>query len=401
MYTVNQIFSTALRPFSGVSRNSFLDPNGIIADAVRSVSNNVTIVESKRVIPLLPALYTGDNLYAAPSDIDAVIGFYPYDRRETTTINNTSPLAIGRDTYNTRNDFAVEYRNGVKMLRVQPGSILDTPIMVNQCDSLTADGTVTISGDGANLNTNSIFYLNGTAAIDFDIVPSGGSATITFTDMIDKDMSSITRDGVISLGLFVPAGLESRLTSLTLRIGNDPSNYYEMTTTTTAYGSSFIHGFNIARFERRGATTVGTVDEAAIDYVTLTVIHSLSETVTGVKLDAIAAHKGIGYQLEYYSNHYFMDKTTGAFKEAPTDGGLLDKVYFGKEAYELVVREAQKIMDYNLRGEKGGRVYQAAERELMGIWGDFDNPGLYQQYRLQFPSEKRSVITQYTNTHYE
>lgn len=397
MYTVNQIFSTALRPFSGVSRNSFLSPNGIIADAVRSVSNNVTIVESKRVVPLLPALYTGDNLYAAPDDADAITGFYPYDGRENTVINRSSPLTIGRDTHNFRSDYALEYRNGVKMLRVQPGAILDTPIMVNQCDSLTADGTAAASGDAANLNVNSIFYLNGTAAIDFDIVPSGGSATISFTDMIAKDISAITRDGVFSLGIFVPAGLESKVISLTLRIGNDDANYYQMTTTKTAYGSSFIHGFNIARFERRGATTVGSVDETAIDYVTLTVTHALTETVVGVKLDAIAAHKGIGYQLEYYSNHYFMDKTTGAFKAEPTDGGLLDKVNVGKEAYELVVLEAEKIMDQNLRGEKSGRVYQNAERELMGVWGDFSNPGLYEQYRLRHPSERRSVITQYTN----
>lgn len=401
MYTVNQVFSTALRAFSGASRNSFLDPNGIIADSVRSVSNNVTLVESKRVIPLLPALYTGDNVYAAPEDLDTVIGFYPYDNRENTTIGGASPLTIGRDTNNLRNDFTVEYRNGVKVLRVQPGYIQDTPIVINKCDSLTEDGTVAVSSDAGNVNVNTIFYLNGTAAIDFDITPSAGSATVTFTDMTAKDISTMTRDGVFSLGVFVPVGLESNITSLTLRVGSDASNYDEMTTTTTAYGSSFIHGFNIARFERRGATTTGTVDEDNITYIQFTITHTLSTAVTGVKLDAIAAHKGIGYQLEYYSDYYFTDKTTGAFKIEPTDGGLLDKVNVGKEAFELVVREAQKIMDQLLRGEKSGRVYQSAERELMGVWGDFSNPGLYEQYRLRFPSERRSMITPYTELHYE
>jgi len=397
MYTVNNIFTSALRAFSGVSENSFLSPNGIIEDAVRAVSNNIQIVENKRTVPLLPALYTGDNLYPAPSDLDNIIGFYPYNNAAVNTINKAAPLTINRDTYNTGTNFATEYRNGVKMIRVQPGYVIDTPIILHACDSTTADGTVAVSGDGSNLDINEVMYLNGTASLDFDITASGGSATITFTGITARDISTITRDGAFSLGMFIPAGLEGNVTSISLKVGTDASNYYEMTATTTAYGAAFIHGFNIVRFERRGATETGTVDEEDITFLESTLTHTLAAAteVAGIKFDAIAAHKGIGYQLEYYSGYYFIDKTTGAFKQSPTDNGMLDQVTFGKEVFELAVREAQKIMDHSLRGGKAGTVYQAAERDLNGIWGDFSNPGMYENYRLKFPSERRSTITSY------
>lgn len=401
MYTVNDIFTSALQPFSGVSRNSFRSPNDVIYDAVRTVSNTVQIVEAKRVVPLLPALYSGDNLYAVPADFDTPIGFYPYDNRQIESINRTNPASISRDTYNVGRDFAIEYRNGAKLLRIQPGSLSISPTMVNQCDSLTADGTVAVSGDAASLALNTVFFLNGTASIDFNIVPSGGSATVTFTDMISKDLSAITRDGVFSVGVFVPVELENKITSLTLVVGTDASNYYTMTASTTAYGGAFTQGFNIVRFERRSASETGTIDDTDITYLALTITHTATTTVTGVKIDAFSAHKGIGFSMEYYGNYFFIQKNSTTYLQKPTDNALLDTVIFGKEVFELVVREAQKIMDQQLRGEKAGTVYQQAERDLQGIWGDFSNPGLYEQYRLKFPSERRSVITQYADSYYE
>ena len=73
------------------------------------------------------------------------------------------------------------------------------------------------------------------------------------------------------------------------------------------------------------------------------------------------------------------------------------KIVIDNDAYNLVVAEAQKIMDMELRGESGGAVYKIAERTLRGIWGDFSNPGAYEKYRLKHPSERRSIITDWTN----
>lgn len=400
MFTVNNLFSTALRVFSGVSKNSFSDPNGIIADAVRMVATNVDLIEAKKVVPLTPALYLGDNLYQIPEDVSTITDISPaggrrYENEASFTL--TDPMTIARDYSNTGIDYAIEYRMGLKLLRVQPGIIADTPVILHDCNSLTDSGTVTASGDAGNLDVNTVFYLNGTGAVDFDITPSAGNAYIEFALTDAVDISSLTRDGSFTAGVYVPSELVGKLTSVTIRVGSSSSDYYQMTATKTSYGGDFVEGYNIVRFVRRSATTTGTPVDTDIDYIRVDLAHTLTSTVLGVKLDVIAGHKGLGYNLSYYSQYRFISETTGLAIEFPTNIGLMDKVVIDNDAYDLVVNEAWKIMDLELRGEAGGAVYKLAERELRGIWGDFSNPGLYERYRLKHPSERRSSVTEWTN----
>ena len=79
MQTTSNLFDAALIPFSGVQRDSFNNPNNIIVEAVRQVKMNVDITESKKTIPLTQAVYTGDYLYALPTDLDTVISLTPID----------------------------------------------------------------------------------------------------------------------------------------------------------------------------------------------------------------------------------------------------------------------------------------------------------------------------------
>ena len=403
MYTVNDVFSTALRTFSGTSKNSFADPNGIVADATRTVSGTVDLVESKRVVPLEPALYTGDNLYYCPEDADTIIDIEPGGGRslfETAAFDKAAPIEISRDYNHSKVNFTTEWRNGMKLLRVQPGTINDTPIMIHDCNTTDSNGTVTATGDANSLEVNSVFYINGNAALDFNITPLTSVATLEFTGITSVDISTITRDGAFTVAVFVPDSLVGYITNVKLRVGTDASNYYEMTANKTAYGSNFIHGFNIVRFERRSATTVGTVDETAIVYTAFDITHTSSEAVTGVKVDAIYAHKGIGYNLYYYSDNHFQSPE-GVFLREPSSITYADIIIANRDTFAMIVEEAKKIMDMSLRGEKGGAVYKMAERNLNGIWGDFSNPGMYEKYRLRYPSERRSVVTQYEAYPYE
>ena len=408
MYTVNQIFQSALRPFSGTSANSFADPNGIVADAVRKVSSEVDLIESKRTAPLLPALYTGDNMYLRPADADTILDIYPPSGRnqnELADFSRTDPMSISRDIHLENANFLTEYRSGVPLLRVQPSYFNDTPIILNHCDSLTANGTITASSDANNLALNTVFYLNGTASIDFNISAGNGNALITIVGMDEVDISTITRDGVFTLGIFVPASLVGKITNLKLKVGNDALTYYLMSSNTNSFGGQFTEGFNVVRFERRSASETGTVDDATISYMQVDIVHTLvdSEVATGVKLDTFMASKGVGYIISYYSKYHFKDATTNLLIQEPSSPTLADHVIVEKDAFDLVVAECKKIMDMELRGEAGGAVYKQAERDLNGVWGDFSKSGtgMYENYRLKFPSERRPVITQYENHPYE
>jgi len=404
MYTVNNIFLSALTVFSGTARNSFASPNQTIADAVRAASTTIDFIESERTVPLTPALYLGDNFYELPEDVDTVLDIFPASgrsRSEQAMFNRASGLSIARDYTNSKTEFAVEWRDGKKFLRLQPGYVTDTPTILYSFESLTEDGSVTVTGDANNADLNNVFYLLGNNSLDFDITPSTGTATWKVSGMTAKDISTITRDGAFTLGIYVPEELVGQITSLKLRVGSSVTDYYEVTATTNAYGGAFTYGFNIVRFERRSATTTGTVDKNAITVLEGDVVHTLTTDVIGVKIDAVTAHKGLGYNIDYYSLYHFKSATTGAFIETPTNTGLQDIVVADRDAVEIIIQEARKLMDMELRGEKAGRVYQAADRELNGIWGDFSRPGLYEQYRLRYPSKRRSVVTQYEGYHYE
>ena len=400
MFTVNSLFSSALRPFSGASRSSFKSPNGIIEDAVRIVGQELDLLETKRVVPLTPALYTGDNLYYCPEDADVITDIAPAGGRivsEPGDFTVTDPLTISNDLANSGINYATEYRAGLKLLRVQPGVILDTVITLHDCNSLTDSGTVLATGDANSLALNTVFYINGIAAVDFNITPVTNESVVTFNLTTAVDITSITRDGAFTTGVYVPQELVGKLTNVKLRVGSSSSAHYEMTATTNAYGGAFIFGYNIVRFSRRTAVITSTVVDTAINYLRVALTHTVTAPVIGVKIDAIATSKGVGYNLSYYSKWRFISKTTGLLMESPTDYGLLDQVVIDNDAYNLVVAEAQKIMDMELRGESGGAVYKIAERTLRGIWGDFSNPGAYEKYRLKHPSERRSIITDWTN----
>jgi hypothetical protein len=398
MYLVSQVFQSALLAFSGTSQNSFSSPNKIIEDAVRSVINNIDLVESKRVAPLLPAVYSGDYLYAYPDDASVITDIIPY-----TGMNPFSDTIKSggweMDKYNDTSSvvFSTDYINGVRILRIKPGlQANDTTTQINACNSLTADGTVTATGDAGNLGLNTITFLNGNASLDFDIIPSTGSATISIASMTARDVSSITRDGVFSVGVFIPKELVGFLSSVALRIKNDTSNYISMSSAVTGYGGSFVEGFNILRFSRRTATVTGTFVETNITAIDIIMAHTAAGVVRGVKIDAITATKGVGYIIKYYSKNNFISGDTGKFIEIPASVGLIDKINVETEAYQLVVYEAQKIMDQVLNEGTAGKVYQWAERELNGIFGDYSRPGLYTMYKKRNPSDRRPNISHYT-----
>jgi len=406
MYTVNDVFQSALRVFSGTALNSFSSPNSIVADAVRTAARTVDFIESRRVVPLTPALYIGDNVYEMPTDVATILDIYPVSGRTATEqagFNQSSPLSIARDYSNAKTEFAIEWRDGRKFLRVQPGAITETPTVLYSFESLTEDGTVTVSGDASSAELNTVFYLLGNSSLDFNLTSSTGTATFEVAGMEAKDISFMTRDGAFTMGIYIPQALVGKITNLKLRVGSSASDYYEMTATTTAYGGPFLFGFNIVRFERRSAVETGTVDEESITVIEGDIVHTVTVAgeVVGIKIDAVTAHKGLGYNLAYYSNHHFVLYTTGAITSTPVNTGLLDQIIADEDAIELVINEARKIMDMELRGEKAGRVYQQADRELNGIWGDFSRPGLYEQYRLRYPSERRSIVTQYESYPYE
>ena len=389
MKTVSSIFDTAMSPFSTAKSRAIKSKIAIINGAMQALTSRVTLVESRSVIPLIPALFYGDNLYSIPQDeVDEIIDIRPMKGITTETFfpERQASRVLSGDTSNLRQYLSVEYRDGVQYLNIQQPLSSIASITLSNCDDIT---NVTATLDASNLALNDIFSKNG-SSIDFDLGVTNADGKITFA-INSLDLSNITRDGTIQIYIYIPQDLVGKLTNITLTLANDSgfTNTATMTATGNAFGGNFSYGWQPVQFSYRNKTEAGTFDETTITYFSVDLIHSLTTSVTGVKIDSVEAFKGIGYELHYYNQKHFKDSSGNLLKEATkTD----DLVIVNDVATEILVQEARKLIDFELRGKSGGLQYNLAKRELEGV---YPNPGLYERYRILYPAEKLPEVSNY------
>lgn len=385
-------------PFASARSSSIKSIPAIVNGAMSATLSEITLLESKSVIPLIPALFYGDNLYSIPQDeIDEIISVAPMKEASGRNFiyGTDNPGANFPGTYypgqnmpygDVRQHISMEYRGGIQYLKIsQPLSSIG-PLTISNCDSLTG---ITASLDANNLALNSI-YAQENSAIDFDLGFANLDGKITFA--IDSlDISSITRDGTVQASVFVPEALVGKLTNLTMVLADEVgfTNTATMVATSNAFGGPFSYGWQPVRFDYRSKVEAGTFVETAITHFSIDLIHTLTTAVTGVKIDSIKAYKGLGYELNYYNQKHFKS-TAGVFLAEASN--VSDIVICDKKAAEILVQECRKLIDYELRGTDGGQQYNLAERKLYGV---FPNPGLYENYKIDRPSEKLPIISTY------
>jgi hypothetical protein len=389
MYTISQIFNSAIQPFSSAKSSAIKSKVEVVKNAMFAVGSEITLVESRGVVPLVPALFYGDNIYSIPQDtIGQMIDLKPMKgiSGETAFPEVQSSRVLSGDTDNALQYISMEYRDGYQYLNVQQNLQSIAPITLSNCDSIT---DVTASNDASNLAVNTL-YARATSALDFDLGFSGGSGRLTF--LIDSlDISTITRDGTIQLQMDIPEGLVSNLTNVKITLANEAgfTNNAVMTATTNAFGAPFQYGYQPVQFSYRGKTEAGTFDDTAITYFRVEFTHTLTTAVTGVRVDSIQALKGIGYELHFYNQKHFVN-STGILLLTPTNEA--DRAIVNRDTYEILVQECRKLIDFELRGEDGGQQYSLAERQLNGI---YPSAGLYEKYRLKYPAEVLVEVSNY------
>ena len=376
-------------PFASAKSKSIKSQPAIVNGAMDAVKSQLTLIESRSVIPLVPALFYGDNLYSIPQDeVEELINIAPMKgiTSESYPGERQASNALFFDTDNIRQYVSIEYRDGVQYLNIQQPLSSGIDITLSNCDVLTG---IAASLDASSLALDGI-YARENSAIDFNLGFSSGKGKITFA--IDTlDISGITRDGTIQASVFIPQELVGELTNLTLTLANEVgfTNKATMVATTNAFGGTFSYGWQPVRFDYRSKTEAGTFVETAITHFSVDLNHSLTEAVTGVKIDSIKAHKGIGYELHYYNQKHFKSAAGLMISQSSrTD----DIVIANSNTVELLVQECRKLIDFELRGEDGGSQFTLAERVLNGI---YPNAGLYERYRLNNPSERLPEVSDY------
>lgn len=322
--------------------------------------------------------------YSAPSDF---AGWYepqrPYAYTSPwftfTTQNELTHSYAGNQMafkYNRENQFLlISYDN-------QPE--IGNNIIINACDSLTDNGTWSVSGDGSNLILDEQIFVQGSGSLRFLITDNTGETVLTVVNQNPVDLSTIVQQGFFFLNLDCPMSNTSAITEVKLRLGSTAglaADYYEFTSDTWYRGDVIKNGFNQIGFNALDATTNGTPDDTSLIYMSVTITNGLTGTSGIYRLDNIFGSLPTYFQLPYYSK-YNIKADDGTYKLNPT--ATTDTILCPDDANDaMVFKTLEHLAIYNLKD-------QGLAMHFSALLAPYENT-----LKVKYPSQERRVMTAY------
>lgn len=292
-------------------------------------------------------VFSGVYEYPMPSDFAGIIPLRrPLGAQSPDFLHGTS-RGMARWPYGRKT--AIKYNRGTPYFMV-----LDTEgasLAVHSCDSLSDNGTWAVTGDGSGLVLDEQIYVEGSASLRFTVTGSGGTTTLTCTDMNQFDITDYLANGWIFLNLQCPSTNSASVTSMEIRVGSSATDYYSVTATKRHRGDDIGGGWGLIGADISGYSISGTPDDDAMDYVQIIITHPTTGVNGTYRLDDIFFGQPTYYQLPYYSSQNVLD-ASGSYKEniSATSDAILCPVEF-KEAYiykALQLVAVERLQDMGL-----------------------------------------------------
>jgi hypothetical protein len=326
-YLVSQLKTDLTGMLHGTSLNKVQGVDELIARAGRQLMLDVDPQETIRIAQIDNALYDQVYDYAAPSDLkgDKIIDIRPQVGRQ---VGDDIGQQYSRefDQYKDNNKFSIKNNNGVKSVRVSKS--VGEGLLLSEMNATTG---WTAAGGASNLALDTVTYASGSSSLSFDVT---GSTTSTLTNSTLTAVDLSEHSGKSALFSYVYLPTASQVTSVTLKWGSSDSAYYSKTVTTAHPTSTFQNGWNLLRFDWSGATETGTVDDSAIDYVQVSIVHTASGS--GYRVDGIYSKMPSKYEIEYYSKYAFRT-SAGTWGELVTSD--TDIINLDTESYNLLLNQ--------------------------------------------------------------
>jgi len=332
-YSVQNLKTDLEGILHGTTTNQIQGLDNLIYRAARQLLLDVDPQETKRTLEFVAPIYNSVFDYAIAPDVkgNKIIDIFPQVRRLPRDIYpqgyNQAFDVAKQNIFSSSNMFTMNFNTGLKTIRIN-APYLNPPIIINNIDNTTDNGTWAVGGTASNLTINNTNFAVGSGSLQFDVTT--GTGGIENSTMGAVNLSEVENQSSLFVWVYVPDA--SDLTSVTLRWGSSSSDYYTSTVTMTQQGTDFVNGWNLCQFEWASATVVGTPDSSAINYgkVDLTVTGDM----TAVKVNGMSSILGTVLEYEYYSKYLFRDAITGAFQETVTDDSNL--INLDTESYNLL-----------------------------------------------------------------
>lgn len=328
------------------------------------------------------AIYDHVYNYSIEDDceVDAILDIRPVGPRSTMDSLRGS-FSQEFDIKKPENAFTVEYINGAKTLRLN--KVLNPSTVLSTCNDTTSDGVVTASGDVTDLDSDPLDFISGSGAISFNLSGATGQGILEFALPAAIDLTDLENLGAVFHWLKFP--LASALTSVRIRVGSSSANYKEVTVTAAHDRAWESDAWMLLRYLMANATTTGTPDFGAIDYVQIAINYTSGTARNGVKIDNIMAALGEAYEVVYYSNRLFTDSTGTTWKEIPTLDTDLIRLD-GPTANNAFLYEFMLTLQQELKGKNMAADFAFFKKQL-GT-GEGDDGALYDQLKRKNPDQR-------------
>lgn len=317
-----------------------------INDAVREVVSSVDLRSSKRKASTAPNLFNDIYQYACPTDLKGykIISLQPqnYERSEMLHWDLTTEDEFDRRKGSEVNLLSFSDRDMVRKLLCSASSD-DDGFTISSLDSTSGWA---VFGDGENLSLDSHEFIKGSGSLKYDISSAGGTtAGIYNASLPTFDLTNYKSNGSVFVWAWITS--TTNLTNFIIRLGNDSSNYYSVTVTTTNEGASFSNGWNLLRFDLSGKSTTGTVDDDTCDYAAIYMTKTAGKiSETDYRFDHLIVKLGSIHNLIYYSK-YLWQNSSGTYLENSTAD--TDYLNVDTEEYSMIIEKCVEWASAEIR----------------------------------------------------
>ena len=331
----------------GTTTNQIQNIDGVINRAARQLLLDVDPQETKRTQEFVNPIYNSVYDYPIADDVkgNKLIDIFPQVNRIPQDIwtqgYNQAFDVAKQNIFSMANMFTMNFDTGLKSVRIN-APFLNPPVIINQIESITSNGTWAVGGTASGLAVNNTNFAQGAGSLQFNTTV--GIGYIENSTMNAIDLSDVVNQSSLFTWVYVPTG--SQLTSVTLRWGSSSSNYYTETVTLNQQGNAFVNGWNLCQFEWSSASTVGSPDDTSISYARISLV--TTGTNTGILVNGLNSILGTVLNYEYYSKYLFRDATTGAFQETVTSDSNL--INLDTESYNLLFNQVAYLAGQQMQG---------------------------------------------------
>ena len=374
-FTIAQVKADLTGMVHSTTIGKITNPNQVFERAARNLLAKIDPDDTIRTIQITNAVHDEIYDYSAPDDLKGkkIIDLRPQVNRSMA--DNFSQRGIKEfDLFKDTSSFSIRHNNGVKTLRL--AASLSGAEELNECDSLTANGTWAAGGDATNLTVDTLNYLSGAGSLNFDLTGGATTGYLENSTITAVDLSDLEDVGSIFVRVFIPSTSQSNVASFTLNWGSSSSAYWSDTITSPHDQSTFKTGWQILRFDWDGATKTLSPSSSAIDYLKLTVTVTVATADTDFRVDKFGASSGEIWELEYYSDYLFKT-SAGTWQQTTADDN--DYVNLDTDALNIFEYECLLAISQQNQGEDAVFDRNFAKEQLYGD-NTMTNPGLYSKY---------------------